>query len=530
MTEGECRVKNQEGVFSIRASRVLTAKRWQVIRLLTRVQDFSLYLPNILECKVLSRERNRVVSSWLVEMEKVPIAWKEEEVLDLRHGEIRFRALGGDLEKFEGLWKLQEHSPGSTELSVTATIKLGIPVFEVVAGGIIADKVQRYFDSLLHAFEEELSKRRYYGHAGGASRRIAGFGVIGHPYNLQHLINFFEAHRQGRPIQSPGFLAEIFEQAPSFEADAIKEFRAASGKTVNGSFIVCNIIPDMLDMDIDKAVCKVVDACKLAERRGFGIVALGGFTSIAGERYGDDFLKRVCIPVTTGNTLTAALAVEQVKKAAGLMELDLGQARVTILGGAGDIGSACARGLADKVREITVTSRTGKSFGWIKKEIAKAGKARVRTSLDNRDAVRSADIVIAAASAHQSIVDVSDLKSGAIVCDIGYPKNISYSPSDRQDVLVFSGGICEIPCEFRSSFDHGLPTARVLYGCFSEAIVLALEERFERYSWGKGNITKEKMTEILALAAKHGFHPAPFFWGERLLSEEEIRSIRAKSS
>ena len=522
-------MQKNDGIYAVSVSRVLPAKRWQVLRLLTRVQDFPRFLPSILECKVLSRERKRVISSWLVEMEKIPISWTEEEILDLRHFMIRFRALKGDLERFEGFWKLEEHASGGTELFVEATLKLGIPVFEVVAGGIIADKIRNYFDSLLRAFEEELSKRRYHRVKDRPSQQVGGFAVIGHPYNLQHLIDFFEAHKQGRTIQSPEFLAKIFEEAPSFEADAIREFRSANGKTVNGSFIVCNIIPDMLDMDIEKAVRKVVDACKLAERCGFGIVALGGFTSIAGERYGDEFLKRVHIPVTTGNTLTAALAVEQVKKAAALMELDLSQASVTILGGAGDIGSACARGLADRVREITVTSRTGKSFGWIKKEIAKAGKAKVHTSLNNRAAVKNADIVIAAASAHKSIVDVSDFKPGAIVCDIGYPKNISYSKSDRQDILVFSGGICEIPCEFRTSFDHSLPTPKVLFGCFSEAIVLALEERYERFSWGKGNITKEKMAEILGLAAKHGFHPAPFFWGERLLSDDEVKAIRIEA-
>ncbi len=514
-----------QGEFRININRILPAKRWQVMRLLTRVEDFPRYLSNILECKVLFRERNRVVSSWLVEMEKIPLSWKEEEILDLRGFKIGFRAMEGDLEKFEGFWKVEEHSSGATKLSVEATVKLGIPVFDEVAGGIVAEKVRNYFDSLLKAFEEALSRRRYERMGERPSRHVSGFAVIGHPYNIQHLMNFFEAHQQTRAIPSPEFLAKIFEMAPSFEADAITEFRSSNGKTVNGSFIVCNIIPDMVDMDIEKAVSKVVDACKLAERRGFGIVALGGFTSIAGERYGDEFLKRVHIPVTTGNTLTAALAVEQVKKAAALMELDLSRASVTILGGAGDIGSACARGLADKVREITITSRTGRSFNWIKKEIAKAGKAKVRTSLDNRAAVKNADIVIAAASAHKSIVDVSSFKSGAIVCDIGYPKNISYSPTDRQDILVFSGGICEIPCEFKTAFDHSLPTARVLYGCFSEAIVLALEERFERFSWGKGNITREKMAEILGMAAKHGFYPAPFFWGEREVKVEELSGL-----
>ena len=522
-------MESSQNEFLVRTRRVLCARRWQVFRMLLRTEEYPFFLPQIRESRLIERTKRRARTHWKVDLENIPFTWDEEATFDFRNFLIRFRAVAGDLEKFEGTWKLTELPSGDTEIACEAVIKLGIPVFEAVAGEIVAEKVRRFFDALLEAFEEELVRRRYHGAGNRSLKRISGFGVIGHPYNLQHLAHFFETHERGRAIRSREFLAKIFELTPSFEADAIKEFRDSNGKTVNGSIIICNIIPDMLDLDIARVVDKVVDACKLAERRGFGIVALGGFTSIAGERCGDDFLKRIHIPVTTGNTFTAALALEQVQNAARLMELDLGKANVTILGGAGDIGSACARGLADKVGTITVTSLTGKSFRWIKQVIAASGKAKVRTSLNNRVAVRKADIVIAAASAHQSIIDVRDLKPGAIVCDIGYPKNISYSESDRRDILVFSGGICEMPCEFQSAFDHGLPTEKVLYGCFAEAIVLALEERFERFSWGKGNITKQKMAEILGMAARHGFRPAPFFWGSRLMSDDEVRAVAVKA-
>ena len=162
----------------------------------------------------------------------------------------------------------------------------------------------------------------------------------------------------------------------------------------------------------------------------------------------------------------------------------------------------------------------------MRKVIAMFGKAKYRGLHDNNEAVRDADIVIAAASVSHSILDIASFKPGAIVCDIGYPKNISYRECDRQDILVFSGGICSLPQEFNAGFDICLPSAKVLYGCFSEAIVLALEERYENFSWGKGNITQEKMAEILGLARKHGFELAPFFWGHRLVTDEEVRAIK----
>lgn len=162
----------------------------------------------------------------------------------------------------------------------------------------------------------------------------------------------------------------------------------------------------------------------------------------------------------------------------------------------------------------------------MRKILQSCGPARVLGQQDNDEAVRDADVVIAAASSSRSIVDIGSFKPGAIICDIGYPKNIAYADTDREDILIFAGGICSLPQEFDSGFDIGLPSSKVLYGCFSEAIVLALEERYENFSWGKGNITREKMAEILAMAREHGFELAPFFWGRRQVSDDEVRGIR----
>jgi len=109
---------------------------------------------------------------------------------------------------------------------------------------------------------------------------------------------------------------------------------------------------------------------------------------------------------------------------------------------------------------------------------------------------------------------------------VGYPKNISYTLCKRKDILIFSGGITKLPSEFDLGFDVGLPSSRVLYGCFAEAILLALEERYENFSWGKGYISKERVAFIRKIALKHGFGLAPFFWGNKLMKEEDIMQIK----
>jgi len=212
------------------------------------------------------------------------------------------------------------------------------------------------------------------------------------------------------------------------------------------------------------------------------------------------------------------------------MGLDLSQSKVTIIGGTGDIGGACALALSEHVKEITITSRSEKNLMEAERLLVYRSKAKIKTNRDNNDAIEGADIVLAAASTSASIIDFNRFKSGAIICDVGYPKNISYTECKRKDILIFSGGVAALPSDFNLGFDLGLPNIRVLYGCFAEAILLDLEERYENFSWGKGNITKEKVDFILQVGRKHGFGLAPFFWGNKLVTEKEIDQIRQQTN
>lgn len=66
----------------------------------------------------------------------------------------------------------------------------------------------------------------------------------------------------------------------------------------------------------------------------------------------------------------------------------------------------------------------------------------------------------------------------------------------------------------------------MLYGCFAEAIILSLEDRYENFSEGRGKITAEKIEEIKVMGEKHGFRLSPFYWGDRLMTEKEVSAIR----
>jgi fatty aldehyde-generating acyl-ACP reductase len=140
---------------------------------------------------------------------------------------------------------------------------------------------------------------------------------------------------------------------------------------------------------------------------------------------------------------------------------------------------------------------------------------------DVQDAAH-ANVVIAATSASQPILSEADLRPGTIVCDVGYPKNLSYASDPRPGVLAISGGLAEMPFALDITYYTQLPAPTVMYGCFSEAMILAMAGRYESYSIGQGRITQEKMENILALAHAYGFQPASLFRGKTPVTDESL--------
>ena len=515
-----------ENICQIKVSRVINAEKWRILRMLTRVEDFPKYMPNVKEAVVLKRYGNKFKTRWRIQLDDIPISWVEEDVFEFPKMSISFKAIEGDLAEFNGKWVLSDHPDGAL-VEAVVNISVGIPAIQGFAEPYMRDIINKNFETILESIEKRLISLRYASLKKGNKEKVAGFAVLGHFYNFNHLVRCLNTLNPNFKIHSREFIAKLFTMTPSFKMYDMKDFRSKTGATTRGFFIVTTFIPDMVEMNVAAVYAKVVKACKLAEKYGAGIVTLGGFTSVVGERYGQKITKEVDIPITTGNTLTASLAVDGVLKAARLMDIDLKNAKAAVIGGTGDIGSACGRALASKVKHLVITGRTKSNLrkGWFQLKF-RYGAKHVEAITDNLKAVKDADIVIACAAVSSSILNINAFKPGAVICDLAYPKNISYTATDRNDILIFSGGLAKIPTPIDTGIDTGSPSKDVTYGCFSEVIVLALEKRYENYSEGRGNITLDKMDEIRHLALKHGFEVAPFYWGNRLIDEKEIAQIK----
>lgn len=518
-------MQTDKAPMKISISKVIPAPKWKVIRMLTRVHDFPNFVPSVKEAVVLKKEGYKLTTRWRVQLDGVPVSWIEEDILQLNKNRITFRAIEGDLQEFRGEWLLSEHREG-TKISVEIFVRVGIPAIKDFADAYIRKLVTMNFEAILSGLERRVISLRYADFRKGNREKVAGFGVIGHFYNFNHLERCFQMLNPGAKLPSREFLGQLFNITPAFKLYDVKEFKASSGALTSGCFIVATFIPDMVEKDMWAIFSKVVRACRVAEKYGVGVVTLGGFTSIVGERIGHEIAREVDVAVTTGNTFAATMAIDGALKAAKILEMPLASAKAAVIGGTGDIGSACARALTEMTKQVTITGRNKANLKRIRAELAKKRKAKIFATTNNQVAVSDADIVITAASSTQSILQIGWFKPGAIICDVGFPKNIPYTPTGRSDILIFSGGLAKSPQALSFPINTGLPSADTLYGCFSEAIILALEKRYEAFSQGRGNITLEKMEEIRQMGRKHGFTVSDFYWGDKLVDLAAISAVK----
>jgi len=158
-----------------------------------------------------------------------------------------------------------------------------------------------------------------------------------------------------------------------------------------------------------------------------------------------------------------------------------------------------------------------------------AGGADVAVSIDPAS-IYDADLVLTVTSAITAVIEPEYLKPGAVVCDVARPRDVSRRVGEqRDDVLVIEGGMVEVPGDVDFHFDFGFPP-RMAYACMAETMALALEGRYEDYSLGK-QISRARVEEISAIAARHGFRLGPFRSFERgPVTPETIARVQERAA
>ena len=341
------------------------------------------------------------------------------------------------------------------------------------------------------------------------------FGLIGHSTSFESARSL--ARRLGFEEYAEGDL-DMWCSAPPQLVERIS-VTSPTGKRIEGAYIDSVFVPEMLSR-FKTAKRKVLNAMELAQKNGIDITALGGFTSIIFEDF--KLLREQQVRATTldwqrfttGNTHTAWVICRQVEDNAPRLGIDLHRAKVAVVGASGDIGSAVCRWLCQRtgVQELLLVARRPQPLVDLQEEL---GGGRI---LSMEDAMAEADVVVWVASlAQASSIDPSRLPRPCLMIDGGYPKNLD-TRAAGDGIHVLKGGIVEfgsdIGWQMMGAAEMANPQ-RQMFACFAEAMLLEFEGLHTNFSWGRNNITLEKMDLIAAASLRHGFQalglesPAP---------------------
>ena len=356
------------------------------------------------------------------------------------------------------------------------------------------------------------------------------FCFVVHPLSLDDVARYEPgAKGKGAPI-----VRKIMEWMPPWAAVHVTGVRAPNGNETEGWFVCAPLLPEqMMEFPREEVYRRILRAIEIGVELGADIAGLGAFTAVVGDG-GVTIAERSPIPVTTGNSLTIAAGIHSLFRGASEMGIDPATSTAVVVGATGSIGGACVKLIAPKVKHVILVARNLTRLQKFHESIKDELPCESSYTIDIADAVRRSQLVLTATSSTQDVIEPEDLQTGAVVCELSLPHDVSRRVAlERPDVLVTEGGNMLVPGdpffervrESGTAFDLNLPP-RTALACMSETMVLALENRIEPFTLGRG-IDIRKVIEIDEMATRCGFTLADMRAFDTAITAEKITAIRA---
>lgn len=272
----------------------------------------------------------------------------------------------------------------------------------------------------------------------------------------------------------------------------------------------------------------VIRAGRKASRMGARIVGLDPTLIGALGNSAAAIARKLGVTITDGSGYTVLAVTEALRKASDLMGLFLEEASVLVLGAAEPFGAVCTQILArDGANYLTLVDRDSARLDNLARRLLYDSGVACKISTEAGKLLARADLVIIVDGAADAALHIHDLKSGAVVCNLGVTDELSLDiMKGRPDVMVFDGVAVRPPGAAVPGCAPGFPEGNI-HAWMAEAILLALEGRYDRYFLGR-ELHVEKVLEMKRLAVKHGFNLSGFIAANRYFDFDCIQGIKKK--
>ena len=140
-------------------SRTLRRPAAEAFRTVEDLERFPEFMPNVNALTLLEVDGHRKVAAWDTTIDDAPLSWIEEGIYDEKILIVRFRALEGVFDRFDGHWQVVPEGEGS-RVTFDLTYEIGLPEIEDLVGPIFRQRLIENAESMLKAIEERVEKAR----------------------------------------------------------------------------------------------------------------------------------------------------------------------------------------------------------------------------------------------------------------------------------------------------------------------------------------------------------------------------------
>jgi ribosome-associated toxin RatA of RatAB toxin-antitoxin module len=93
--------------------------------------------------------------AWSVTLKGSILEWREVERLDPARHVVRFEQLSGDMERFEGAWRLTARAPHLTRVRLAVSFEIGIPLLAEMLNPVAQRSLHDNCREMLLGIEQE---------------------------------------------------------------------------------------------------------------------------------------------------------------------------------------------------------------------------------------------------------------------------------------------------------------------------------------------------------------------------------------
>ncbi|MGF1724746.1 aminotransferase class III-fold pyridoxal phosphate-dependent enzyme [Photobacterium nomapromontoriensis] len=353
------------------------------------------------------------------------------------------------------------------------------------------------------------------------------FGFIAHPtsVDLKRHTKLIDIFTRTSREQAGGFESRHWQKQNLVPFTRFEKVVSATGAECSGIVHYMPLTAEEMLAQPKVMTERVVAGIEQLKTEGAELVGLGGFTGIVGQR-GIQTAKHACLPVTTGNSLTAYVAYRNLLDTLAHLSLAEDGAEVAIVGFPGSIALVIARLLLPHGFRLHLVHRNRHPGPeQLKAYIPDNYQGQVRFTNDISACYSSVSFYVAATSTG-GVIDPAQLKPGSVVVDAALPRDVLPQSTPRDDILLIDGGL--ISASEAVSFGGAQPEfdpKMFLNGCLAETLILALEGRNETFSIGR-ELNSQRVLEIGEIAVRHGFSPTPLASLGRRIKAQDWVAIR----